>query len=294
MAAPVDVRTAEGSVIGAIELDDQIFGIQPNVPVMHQVVTAQLAAARAGSHSTKTRAEVRGGGRKPFRQKGTGRARQGSIRAPHWSGGGVALGPKPRSYRQGTPRKMIQLALRSALSDRAAEERVVVVDEWRWSTPKTSEARRALAALALEGKVLIVLDPERHGEVYLSFRNLPNVQLLLQGELNAYDVLCNDWVVFTRSTLPGESAEVPASVPAPSDIDSAEVVEREAEGHDRVEEQEQPQVRAQVEGQDEVEEDTPEVQEQMESQDQPEVHDQVDRQGQAGEQDQSDEETPES
>jgi hypothetical protein len=117
--------------------------------------------------------------------------------------------------------------------------------------------------------------------------------LLLQGELNAYDVLCNDWVVFTRSTLPGESAEVPASVPAPSDIDSAEVVEGEAEGHDRVEEQEQPQVRAQVEGQDEVEEDTPEVQEQIESQDQPEVHDQVDRQGQASEQDQSDEETPE-
>src|SRR6516225_5593880 len=137
MAPSVNVRSVEGSVLGAIELDEAVFGIQPNVPVMHQVVTAQLAAARAGSHSTKTRAEVSGGGKKPFRQKGTGRARQGSTRAPHWSGGGVALGPKPRSYRQKTPRKMIQLALRSALSDRAAGERVVVVDEWPWSAPKT-------------------------------------------------------------------------------------------------------------------------------------------------------------
>ena len=228
MAPSVDVRNVEGSVLGAIELDDQIFGIQPNVPVMHQVVTAQLAAARAGTHSTKTRAEVSGGGKKPFRQKGTGRARQGSTRAPHWSGGGVALGPKPRSYRQKTPRKMIQLALRSALSDRAAGEHVVVVDEWPWSAPKTADARRALAALALEGKVLVVLDPERHGEAILSFRNLSNVQLLLEGELNAYDVLCNDWVVFTRSTLPGESVEVPSQ----ASVAEAES-EEQAEDHDQ-------------------------------------------------------------
>jgi large subunit ribosomal protein L4 len=250
MAPAVDVRTVEGSVIGAIELDDQIFGIQPNMPVMHQVVTAQLAAARAGTHSTKTRAEVSGGGKKPFRQKGTGRARQGSTRAPHWSGGGVALGPKPRSYRQKTPRKMIQLALRSALSDRAAEERVVVVDEWPWSAPKTSDARRALAALALDGKVLVVLDPERHGEAFLSFRNLPHVQLLLQGELNAYDVLFNDWVVFTRSTLPGESAEVSTRAPEPSAVDSAEAAEGEDEGDG------QP---AEDEGQDPEEQDQPEA-----------------------------------
>jgi large subunit ribosomal protein L4 len=210
MARSVDVRTVDGSAIGAVELDDTIFGIQPNVPVMHQVVTAQLAAARAGSHSTKTRAEVSGGGKKPFRQKGTGRARQGSTRAPHWSGGGVALGPKPRSYRQRTPRKMIQLALRSALSDRAAEDRVAVVDEWPWSTPKTADARKALAALALDGKVLIVLDTENGGDAFRSFRNLPDIQLMLASELNAYDVLCNDWIVFTRSTLPGEGADVMA------------------------------------------------------------------------------------
>jgi large subunit ribosomal protein L4 len=208
MARSVDVHTVDGSIVGTIELDEAVFGIQPNVPVMHQVVTAQLAAARAGSHSTKTRAEVSGGGRKPFRQKGTGRARQGSTRAPHWSGGGVALGPKPRSYRQKTPRKMIQLALRSALSDRAAGERVVVVDEWPWSSPKTAEARKALAALGLDGQVLIVLDVYEDGDAFRSFRNLPDVQLILSGELNAYDILCNDWILFTRSTLPGEGADV--------------------------------------------------------------------------------------
>jgi large subunit ribosomal protein L4 len=259
MALSVDVRSVEGSVLGAIELDEQIFGIQPNVPVMHQVVTAQLAAARAGTHSTKTRAEVTGGGKKPFRQKGTGRARQGSTRAPHWSGGGVALGPKPRSYRQKTPRKMIQLALRSALSDRAAGERVVVVDEWPWSAPKTADARRALAALALEGKVLVVLDPERHGEAFLSFRNLSNVQLLLEGELNAYDVLCNDWVVFTRSTLPGESVEVPAQAPVAE-------VEAEEETEDQAPADETALDETGAEGEDEARDETPD-----ESQDQPEA-----------------------
>src|ERR671919_827713 len=126
----VDLRSADGSTVRSIELDDAVFGIQPNVPVMHQVVTAQLAAARSGTQSTKTRAEVSGGGAKPWRQKGTGRARQGSTRAPHWAGGGVALGPKPRSYRQRTPKKMVRLALRCALSDRAAQGRVVVIDDW--------------------------------------------------------------------------------------------------------------------------------------------------------------------
>src|SRR5205814_6965962 len=130
---------------------------QPNVPVMHQVVTAQLAAARAGTHSTLTRAEARGGGSKPHRQKGTGRARQGSIRAPHYSGGGVALGPKPRSYRQKTPKKMVQLALRSALSDRAIDGKVAVVDGWNFAAPKTKDALTALKVLGLDGKVLLVL-----------------------------------------------------------------------------------------------------------------------------------------
>jgi large subunit ribosomal protein L4 len=203
----VDVRTVDGSVVGSVGLDDAIFGIKPHVAVMHQVVTAQLAAARRGTQSTKTRAEVSGGGKKPFRQKGTGRARQGSTRAPHWTGGGVALGPKPRSYRQRTPRKMIQLALRSALSDRAAEERVAVVAEWPWTAPKTADARRALAALEVTGKSLIVLDRDADLDAFKSFRNLPEVQVIFAGELNAYDILCNDWLVFTRSNLPGNTEE---------------------------------------------------------------------------------------
>jgi large subunit ribosomal protein L4 len=158
-------------------LAPEIFGIEPNVSVMHQVVTAQLAARRAGTQSTKTRAEVAGGGAKPWKQKGTGRARQGSIRAPHWRGGGVALGPKPRSYVQRTPKKMIRLALRSALSDRASE-----------------------------GKVLVVLTREDES-IWLSFRNLPHVHVIDIAELNTYDVLASDWVVFTTATLPGGESE---------------------------------------------------------------------------------------
>ena len=219
--ASVEVRTRQGGTVGrTIELSDAVFGIKPNVPVMHQVVTAQLAAARSGTQSTKTRAEVRGGGAKPWKQKGTGRARQGSTRAPHCSGGGVALGPKPRSYKQRTPKKMVQLALRSALSDRFAEDRVVVIDSWGFTAPRTKDAVAAVAALGLEGRVLLVLS--RDDEIaYRSFRNLQNVQLLLAGELNAYDVLCNDWIVFTRGTLPGAVAAAqpepqPAPEPAPA------------------------------------------------------------------------------
>jgi len=202
MALSVDRRTAAGEPAGTVELDEAVFGIQPNVPVLHQVVTAQLAAARSGTQSTKTRAEVAGGGRKPFKQKGTGRARQGSERAPHFTGGGIALGPKPRSYRQKTPRKMVQLALRSALSDRAAEGKIVVVDAWGWDSPSTKSAKAALTALGLDGRALVVLSRDDEG-AYKSFRNLDDVQLILQGELNAYDVLCNDWIVFTSATLPG-------------------------------------------------------------------------------------------
>src|SRR3954452_22359442 len=130
------VKTAAGADAGNVELADAIFGVQPNVPLMHQVVTAQLAARRSGTQSTKPRAEFRGGGRKPFKQKGTGNARQGSIRAPHYSGGGVALGPKPRSYTQKTPKKMIKAALASALSDRAAEGKILVIDSWGFDAPK--------------------------------------------------------------------------------------------------------------------------------------------------------------
>ena len=200
----VEVRNPDGSTAASVELDAGVFGITPNVAVMHQVVTSQLAAARSGTQSTRTRSEVRGGGAKPWRQKGTGRSRQGSSRAPQWTGGGVALGPKPRSYKQKTPKKMVQLALRSALSDRAAGGRILVVNAWTFTAPRTRDARSALAALGVDGRVLVVLGAEDE-LAHKSFRNLPDVHVLLASELNAYDVLCSDWVVFTRATLPSSS-----------------------------------------------------------------------------------------
>ena len=200
----VFVRTATGDDKGQLSLPDSHFGQQPNVPLMHQVVTAQLAKRRAGTQSTKTRAEVSGGGRKPFKQKGTGNARQGSTRAPHWSGGGVALGPKPRSYAQKTPKKMIRAALASALSDRAAGGKVIVVESWSFDEPGTKAAVKALKAVGAEGTALVVLDRDDTNAV-LSFRNLPTVHMITPGELNAYDVLCNEYVVFTSATLPGET-----------------------------------------------------------------------------------------
>jgi large subunit ribosomal protein L4 len=210
--AALNLKTAAGKDSGTIELDDEVFGVQPNVPLMHQVVTAQLAARRSGTQSTKTRSEVAGGGRKPYSQKGTGNARQGSIRAPHFSGGGVALGPKPRSYDQKTPKKMVRAALRSALSDRASEGKVVVVDSWGIETPRTKDAKAALDALGITGTVLVVVGRD-DAAAALSFRNLPKVQIIGPGELNAYDVLCNEWVVFTKDVLPAGtpvSAEQPA------------------------------------------------------------------------------------
>jgi len=199
--ATLKMKNAAGKEAGSVELDDAVFGVQPNVPVMHQVVTAQLAARRSGTQSTKTRSEVRGGGAKPYRQKGTGNARQGSIRAPHFSGGGIALGPKPRKYNQRTPKKMVRLALRSALSDRASEGRVTVIDSWSFTQPSTKEGRKTLAALGIEGRVLIVLGAGDETAA-MSFRNIPEVQLIAVQELNAYDVLCNDHILFTSSTLP--------------------------------------------------------------------------------------------
>ena len=178
-----------------------MFGITPNIPVMHQVVVAQLAHRRSGTQSTKTRAEVRGGGKKPFKQKGTGNARQGSIRAPHFSGGGVALGPKPRKYSQRTPKKMIQLALRSALSDRMSENKVVVVEDWGFAAPSTKAASAAITALGMSGRVMIVLE-RKDESAWKSFRNLTDVHVLSTPELNAYDILCNDWIVFTKASLP--------------------------------------------------------------------------------------------
>ena len=202
----IAVKTVSGKSAGDVQVADDVFGIQPNVPVLHQVVTAQLAARRAGTQSTKTRAEVSGGGKKPFKQKGTGNARQGSTRAPHFSGGGVALGPKPRKYDQRTPKKMINLALRSALSDRAAEGKVVVVDEWGFDAPKTKAAKAALASLGIEGKALVVVDRDDINTIK-SFLNLREVQLIERAELNAYDILCNEYVVFSKATLPVSKTE---------------------------------------------------------------------------------------
>jgi large subunit ribosomal protein L4 len=201
----VSVKNQAGKDVGSVALSDADFGRQPNVPVMHQVVTAQLAQRRAGTQSTKTRAEVSGGGKKPFKQKGTGNARQGSIRAPHFSGGGVALGPKPRKYGQKTPKKMVKIALQSALSDRANEGKVIVIDSWNFATPKTADGIAALQALGVSGRVLIVVRRDEINAIR-SFRNIPNVQLIEVGELNAYDILCNDTVVFSQATLPNSSA----------------------------------------------------------------------------------------
>ena len=204
--ATLTLKNLSGSDAGTVELDDQVFGLEPNVAVMHQVVTAQLAARRSGTQSTKTRSDVRGGGAKPYAQKGTGNARQGSIRSPQFTGGGVAHGPKPRKYNQKTPKKMVKLALRSALSDRASEDKIVVIDSWGISTPKTRSAKQALESLGLTGAVLVVLSREDEAAA-LSFRNLPSVHTVEVAELNAYDVLCSDWVVFTKDTLPAEAAK---------------------------------------------------------------------------------------
>ncbi len=213
----IDVRSRTGAAAGSVDLDEATFGIEPNTAVMHQVVTAQLAARRAGTQSTLTRAEVRGGGAKPWRQKGTGRARQGSIRSPQWRGGGVALGPKPRSYAQKTPKKMVSLALRSALSDRAAEGKVVVVDDWSFEAPRTKDAVAALGALGVDGRAVVVAERD-DVNTWKSFANLSQVHVLSPGELNAYDVLVADWVVFTTATLPTAPAPKAAAAPAPAPV----------------------------------------------------------------------------
>ena len=206
--ASIAIKNQTGSSAGNIDLDDAVFGLEPNVPVMHQVVVAQLAAARSGTQSTKTRSEVSGGGAKPFKQKGTGRARAGSTRSPNWRGGGIALGPKPRKYDQRTPKKMKKLALRSALSDRAADDKVIVVDSWNFDVPKTADARNALSALGVTGRALVVLTPT-DTVAWKSFRNIESVHVITLGELNTYDVLISDYVVFTTDSLP---TSVPAAV----------------------------------------------------------------------------------
>lgn len=201
MSLKLDVQTAEGTTNGSVELPATIFEREASVALMHQVVIAQQAAGRQGTHSTKTRGEVRGGGRKPFRQKGTGRARQGSIRAPHYTGGGIVHGPKPRDYAQRTPKKMIKAALYGALSNRAAVERIHVIEELvPGQSPSTKSARSFIERLTDRKSVLLIVDRE-DVNARRSANNLPHVHILEPTQLNAYDVLNADDVVFSVSAL---------------------------------------------------------------------------------------------
>ena len=205
--ASVKVHDAAGAEQGSVDLDESWFGIEPNVRGHAPGGHRPAGRPPSGTQSTKTRAEVRGGGAKPWKQKGTGRARQGSIRAPQWKGGGVALGPKPRSYAQRTPKKMIRLALRSALSDRAAEGKVIVLDEWGFEAPSTRQRGRAARRHRASRAGSWWWSGAEDAVAVKSFRNLPEVHLLEPGELNAYDILVSDYVVFTRDNLPSSSAE---------------------------------------------------------------------------------------
>jgi large subunit ribosomal protein L4 len=218
----VDVLDVKGAKSGTAELPAELFDAPANIPLIHQVVTAQLAAARQGTHATKSRGEVRGGGRKPYRQKGTGRARQGSRRAPQYVGGGIVHGPQPRSYAQRTPKKMITAALRGALSDRARDGRVHVVSELvSGDAPSTKSALAALDAVTTSDKVLVVIHRDED-LAWLSLRNVPTVHAIAVDQLNAYDVLVNDDVVFT-------SAAFQAFVAGPAAGKAAKAVATESE-----------------------------------------------------------------
>jgi large subunit ribosomal protein L4 len=195
----VELKTPAGKADGTVDLPEEIFDVQANVALMHQVVIGQLAAARQGTHDTKTRGEVRGGGKKPYRQKGTGRARQGSTRAPQFVGGGVVHGPTPRDYSQRTPKKMKAAALRGALSDRARAGQLHIVTELvSGEKPSTKAAKSVLAAVTQAKRVLVVLHRDDEYS-WVSLRNLPEVHLLWADQLNTYDVLVNDDVVFTKA-----------------------------------------------------------------------------------------------
>ncbi len=200
-ALKAKVLDGTGKSTGDKTLPEELFGGEVNVALMHQVVTAQLAAARSGTASTKTRAEVRGGGTKPWRQKGTGRARHGSIRSPIWVGGGAVFGPKPRDYTQKVPKKMRKAALRSALADKAGDGRVWILD--KFTETKTKAAATALSTAGIEGRVLVILDPQDEGSrtVDRAFRNLGKAAFALVGALSTYDVLVADHIVFTSSAF---------------------------------------------------------------------------------------------
>ena len=198
--AKVEIKDKGGKNVGTTELSDAVFGIAPNIHVMHEVVRSQLAARRAGTHDTKTRGQVSGGGSKPYRQKGTGRARQGTIRAPHYTGGGVVFGPHPRSYAFKVNNKEVKLAMRSALSAKLAEGALIAVDEFEFAEPSTKQAAEVLKALGITGRITVVL-PDNDINAFLSFRNLSKVRVLAVSEANAHDFIDNTALVFTSVSL---------------------------------------------------------------------------------------------
>jgi len=223
----VDVLDVKGTKSGTAELPAELFDVSANIPLIHQVVTAQLAAARQGTHATKSRGEVRGGGSKPWRQKGTGRARQGSKRAPQFVGGGIVHGPKPRNYAQRTPKKMITAALRGALSDRARAGRVHVVSELvSGDAPSTKAALVALDAATTSDKVLVVIHRDED-LAWLSLRNVVRVHVIAEDHLNAYDVLVDDEVVFTSAALQAFAAGAPAGKSAKAVASEREIAEED-------------------------------------------------------------------
>lgn len=201
MATSVDVVDRQGAKVGTVALADEWFATDVNIPAMHQVVTAQLAAARQGTHKTKTRAEVSGGGRKPWKQKGTGRARQGSTRSPQWVGGGVAHGRTPKDWSVRVNKKLRRVALSSALTDRAANSRISVVRELAFNEPKTRDAAALLSALGNSGRVLIVL-ADLDQSTMKSFRNIEGAHVLVIDQLNTHDIVVSDYVVFDEAALP--------------------------------------------------------------------------------------------
>jgi large subunit ribosomal protein L4 len=225
----VEVKTPDGKTDGSVDLPAEVFDAQANIALMHQVVIGQLAAARQGTHDTKTRGEVRGGGKKPYRQKGTGRARQGSTRAPQFTGGGVVHGPTPRDYTQRTPKKMKAAALRGALSDRARNGQLHVISGLvDGDTPSTKTARKVLESVSSARRVLLVLTRDEDVN-WVSARNLPNVHILAPDQLNTYDVLVNDDIVFSKTALDAFlSGPIRSSAKASakeSEVDTAETVD---------------------------------------------------------------------
>jgi len=223
--ATVDIVDAKGKASGKAELPAEIFDVQVNIPLIHQVVVAQLAAARQGTHDTKSRGEVRGGGRKPYKQKGTGRARQGSTRAPQFAGGGVVHGPTPRDYEQRTPKKMKQAALRGALSDRARDGRIVVIDSIvTGDAPSTKTALAVIEAASTQVKHLVVLSRDET-TAWLSLRNVPTISITAADQLNTYDVLVNDDVVFTKAALDDFLAGHPTGKGAKAVASESEIAE---------------------------------------------------------------------